>query len=192
MGGISQICPCPWRDVWYNINSEGQERSKAGKVREGAVQVASLADSIERYLKALLDQAREGMIEIRRVELAQEFDCVPSQINYVLATRFTPEQGYVVESRRGGGGYIRILRLSWGSPPGLLQQICCSIGDEISQEDAEALLCRLGEIGAINGRQEAMLRASLRMETSMLDPPWDGILRASLLKAMLMVLFEEY
>jgi transcriptional regulator CtsR len=153
--------------------------------------VASLADNIERYLKSLLDQAREGMIEIRRAEIAQEFDCVPSQINYVLATRFTPEQGYVVESRRGGGGYIRILRLSWGSPPGLLQQICCSIGSDISQEDAEALLSRLAEIGALSRRQEAMLRASLRMETSMLDPPWDGIMRASLLKAMLMVLFEE-
>ena len=80
--------------------------------------------------------------------------------------------GLCVESRRGSGGYIRILRLSWGSPPGLLQQICCSIGSDISQEDAEALLSRLAEIGALPS--EAMLRASLRMETSMLDPPWDG------------------
>ena len=71
--------------------------------------MATLSDSIERYLKGRLSKAVEGVIEIRRSEVAEQFDCVPSQINYVLETRFTPQRGYYVESRRGGGGYIRIM-----------------------------------------------------------------------------------
>ncbi|MEL7601687.1 MAG: CtsR family transcriptional regulator, partial [Bacillota bacterium] len=69
-----------------------------------------LSDSIELFIKELLDQSDE--VSLQRNELAQHFNCAPSQINYVLATRFTPDKGYIIESRRGGGGYIRVLRLS--------------------------------------------------------------------------------
>lgn len=72
--------------------------------------MANLADKIERYLKEHL--SRTEILEVRRAMLAALFDCAPSQINYVLTTRFTPERGYLVESRRGGGGYIRIIRLN--------------------------------------------------------------------------------
>ena len=73
-----------------------------------------LSDSIEDFIKALMEdeQDQQQAIELRRNELAEHFQCAPSQINYVLATRFTPDHGYVIESRRGGGGYIRILRLA--------------------------------------------------------------------------------
>ena len=64
-----------------------------------------LSDSIERFIKTLLEQ-EETEIELKRNELAEYFGCAPSQINYVLATRFTPDHGYVIESQRGGGGYI--------------------------------------------------------------------------------------
>ena len=69
-----------------------------------------LSDSIEDFIKALMEdeQDQQQAIELRRNELAEHFQCAPSQINYVLATRFTPDHGYVIESRRGGGGYIRI------------------------------------------------------------------------------------
>ncbi len=71
----------------------------------------SLADYIEEYIKKLLSLSARQWVDIQRSELAGKFDCVPSQINYVLSTRFTPERGYLVESRRGGKGYIRILRV---------------------------------------------------------------------------------
>ena len=70
----------------------------------------SLADKIEQYLKALIDHSEEKKIEIQRVELAETFACVPSQVTYVIATRFGCEQGYVTESRRGGSGFVRIAR----------------------------------------------------------------------------------
>src|SRR5665648_399686 len=76
--------------------------------------MGNLADRIEVYLKHILEQTSEGYIMLQRSELAGEFSCVPSQINYVLDTRFTVERGYLVESRRGGGGYLRIIRLGLG------------------------------------------------------------------------------
>ena len=71
--------------------------------------MAQLSDSIERFIKELMDEGTQ--IEVRRNELAQHFGCAPSQINYVLATRFSVDHGYIIESRRGGGGYVRIVRM---------------------------------------------------------------------------------
>ena len=71
----------------------------------------NISDIIERYLKGILHESPEGLIEIQRNDLADQFSCVPSQINYVISTRFTLEKGYLVESKRGGGGYVRIQRI---------------------------------------------------------------------------------
>ncbi|MEA4925134.1 Transcriptional regulator CtsR [bioreactor metagenome] len=68
----------------------------------------SLASGIEQYIKVLIARSESGQIEIQRVELAETFACVPSQVSYVLSTRFSQEDGYIVETRRGGQGYIRI------------------------------------------------------------------------------------
>ena len=70
-----------------------------------------ISDLIASFLQDSLDTAEDGVLEIQRSELAQRFNCVPSQINYVMSTRFSPERGYIVESRRGGNGYIRITRV---------------------------------------------------------------------------------
>ena len=72
--------------------------------------MAKISNSIEDFLLAMLKEA-EGSLEIQRSLLAERFDCAPSQINYVLTTRFTPYKGYYVESRRGGGGFIRITKV---------------------------------------------------------------------------------
>ncbi len=119
----------------------------------------TLSDSIERYLKGRLSRAVEGVIEIRRSEVAEQFDCVPSQINYVLQTRFTPQRGYYVESRRGGGGYIRIMRLYVRRSPVTWDSVCEEIGDRACAERAEAIINRLVEIGRINARQATLIRA---------------------------------
>ena len=68
----------------------------------------SLTDQIEQYIKALIARSQDGQIEIQRIELAETFACVPSQITYVISTRFTLEQGYYSESRRGDNGYVKI------------------------------------------------------------------------------------
>lgn len=68
----------------------------------------SLADRIEQYLKVLISRSDDKSIEIQRIELAETFDCVPSQVTYVISTRFTEKEGYITESRRGGCGYVRI------------------------------------------------------------------------------------
>ncbi|HHX95206.1 MAG TPA: CtsR family transcriptional regulator, partial [Clostridia bacterium] len=72
--------------------------------------MGSLADEIERYIKEMLEKSRQRAVRLNRSQLAEMFDCVPSQINYVLSTRFSTERGYYVESRRGGGGYLLITR----------------------------------------------------------------------------------
>ena len=71
--------------------------------------MAQLSDTIERFIKDLMSE--DAHVELRRNELAQHFGCAPSQINYVLATRFSVDHGYLIESRRGGGGYVRIVRM---------------------------------------------------------------------------------
>ena len=87
-----------------------------------------LSDTIESFIKELLSQ-NETEVELKRNELAEYFGCAPSQINYVLATRFTPDHGYVIESRRGGGGYIRIMRVVKSGSQHLLYLIHERIGD---------------------------------------------------------------
>mgnify|MGYP002711929965 CR=1 FL=1 len=73
--------------------------------------MAGLTSDIERFLKAMLDDSADGMLEIGRNDLAMQFDCAPSQINYVLSTRFTPHNGYLIESKRGGNGFIKIITI---------------------------------------------------------------------------------
>ena len=84
----------------------------------------------------------EGEVELQRAELASRFNCVPSQINYVIATRFSPEHGYLVESRRGGGGYIRITRLQTDRPSMIMHAIN-AIGDTLSFQSAVAFMKNL-------------------------------------------------
>ena len=88
--------------------------------------MAQLSDTIEQFIKALMEQDKQ--IEVRRNELAQHFGCAPSQINYVLATRFSVNHGYIIESRRGGGGYIRIVRLQPKNGRNLLDTLIHQVG----------------------------------------------------------------
>ncbi len=94
----------------------------------------NISDIIEQYLKAVLTQSDQDLIEIKRSELAKRFDCVPSQINYVIGTRFTVEKGYIVESKRGGGGYIRIIKVKPADHAELCDQIIDLIGKGIDQD----------------------------------------------------------
>ena len=100
--------------------NKGQKGSK-GRNRGGTG--GSLADEIERYIKERLENSRKRAVRLNRKQLARMFDCVPSQINYVLSTRFSAERGYYVESRRGGGGYLLITRVPISGNEGVLDLI---------------------------------------------------------------------
>jgi len=147
--------------------------------------MGNLADRIERYLKEILDQAEEGYIVLQRGYLAEFFSCAPSQINYVLTTRFTAEKGYLVESRRGGGGYLRIIRLGL-DPDGKFQRLMSElIGDELSQTRAYNLIDRLAE-EQIFTKREAVLFKSIFEDRVIADFPVEpDKLRARMMKELL-------
>ena len=107
-----------------------------------------ISDMIAGFIQEALDEAN-GVLELQRSDLAQRFGCVPSQINYVMSTRFSPEQGYIVESRRGGGGYIRITRVHMDRQT-LLMHVINSVGDELDGHSARAILGNLAQSEAID------------------------------------------
>ena len=106
------------------------------------------SDMIARFIQAELEEAN-GVLELQRSDLAQRFGCVPSQINYVMSTRFSPEHGYIVESRRGGGGYIRITRVQVDRQT-LLMHVINSVGDTLDLASARAILSNLVQSQAVD------------------------------------------
>ncbi|WP_062310465.1 CtsR family transcriptional regulator [Alicyclobacillus sendaiensis] len=148
---------------------------------------SNISDIIEAYLKRLMEESGLDVIEIQRNELAEQFHCVPSQINYVISTRFTTDHGYVVESKRGGGGYIRIRRVKLDKDH-LLWDVLRSLGDEVSQSASEALIERLERDGWLTDREAALISAMLRREVLALDLPYRDRLRAKLLASALQAL----
>lgn len=148
--------------------------------------MANLADDIEAFLKRLLRES--STVEIQRAMLAAKFNCAPSQINYVMTTRFTPVHGYVVESRRGGGGYIRIVRLNMEKGEALHTLVHQHIGQRLTQEDAVAVLSFLRERKLVTERESSIMAAALLQESLAMDPPYAERIRASILKAMLLAL----
>ena len=150
--------------------------------------MARLSDIIEAFIKQMIDDT-DGTIEIQRNELANQFNCVPSQINYVIDTRFTVERGYYVESRRGGGGYIKIKRVNINRPGCYLMHIITSMGDSISQQSAEVFINNFIDYNVISKREGLLLKAAVSDKIlSEVPLPKRDELRASLLKNMLMSL----
>jgi transcriptional regulator of stress and heat shock response len=153
--------------------------------------VQNISDIIEQYLKDILRQSEEGVIELQRSELAELFQCVPSQINYVISTRFSFEQGYIVESKRGGGGYIRIRQLTFGSAHKLLQ-LLKSLPEEMSQREADGLVERLERDELITTREALLIRNMVKREVLNFELPLRDILRARLIyEAVQVILLTE-
>ncbi|WP_426449970.1 CtsR family transcriptional regulator [Paenibacillus sp. S-38] len=151
----------------------------------------NVSEMIEQYLKQVLQQSPDGVIEIQRNDLADQFQCVPSQINYVISTRFTLEKGYVVESKRGGGGYIRIQRIELHSHGAVLDHIFQTISTHMDQTASEGLLYQLKEGGFITAREAGLMKAAVAREVLGLKLPLRDELRARLLKAMLIALLSK-
>jgi transcriptional regulator CtsR len=117
-----------------------------------------MSDLIAGFIHETLSEMN-GCAELQRSELASKFKCVPSQINYVISTRFSPEHGYIVESRRGGGGFIRITRVNM-EPERLIMHTVNAIGDEIDMNSAAALTANLLQGGAIDETEAKLLLAA--------------------------------
>ena len=134
----------------------------------------NMSDIIEQYIKRLFEESNEDVVEIQRANIAQRFDCVPSQLNYVIKTRFTNEHGYEIESKRGGGGYIRITKIENKDATGYINHLLQLIGPSISQQQAYYI---------IDGIQAVIDRETLSMDMVSRD-----IIRANILKRLLPVI----
>lgn len=150
--------------------------------------MSSMSDIIERYLKQILHSNDKKMVEIKRSELADLFQCVPSQINYVINTRFTAEKGYMIESKRGGGGYIRIFRIEHKDEFKLIDELIKMINPKISQQRAMDVLERLAEKKVITRREQKLIMSAIDRDTLGVALPLRDELRARILTSVLTTL----
>ena len=145
-----------------------------------------ISDRVAKYIMQLLNEA-DGTAEIQRNELANVLGCVPSQINYVITSRFTPEQGYHVESRRGGGGYIRITRRQL-SKSDVVMHIINAVGDSLDGGTARAMTENMLQNGVIDSEAASLLQAAASDKSLSLIPrEFRDAVRASIYKNMLLV-----
>lgn len=147
-----------------------------------------ISDQIAELINAMLAE-RDGVLEIRRNEMAERLGCSPSQINYVIASRFSPERGYLTVSRRGGGGYIRIERKRFPDGQLTLMHAILSIGAALRAEDARILIRNLVEAEAISPDAGSVMKIAVS------DAECDGTtdadaVRARRLKKMLIALSD--
>ncbi|MGR3766446.1 CtsR family transcriptional regulator [Rossellomorea sp. NS-SX7] len=145
----------------------------------------NISDIIESYLKNVLELSESEIVEIKRSEIADKFQCVPSQINYVINTRFTIERGYVVESKRGGGGYIRIMKVKAHDQVHLIDQLVSLVTKAISQNTAADIIFRLVEEDIISEREAKIMLSVMDRSVIMVNLPERDVLRGRMLKAML-------
>lgn len=154
--------------------------------------LSNLSDIIEGFIKELMDANNNKAIEIQRNILAQQFDCSPSQINYVLTTRFTNDRGYIVESRRGGGGYIRIFKVSSSVEDELKRILNESIGNSITLNKSTDLINALMEREVISHNEKVIMQSALS-NRALNAVAYDdrNRLRADILKEMILVAIEN-
>ncbi len=148
-----------------------------------------MSDLVAQYIQNILEQ-QDGEAEIKRNELATTLGCVPSQINYVITSRFTPEQGYIVESRRGGGGYIRITRIKT-TRSGAIMHIVNAIGNTLEKATAEVMIDNMLSQGVIDARTARLIAAASGERAYLGVPPqYRDTLRAAVFKNMLLTLLD--
>ena len=151
--------------------------------------MARISDTIENFIKELLDEKIERQILIQRNELADKFSCAPSQINYVLTTRFTYEKGYIIESKRGGGGCIVIKKITYDDKDERLNLINNSIGDSITYGNALSIIEHLKETHTISEKESEIIKISLNDRT-LVSVDDKNKVRADILRGILAVILS--
>lgn len=141
-----------------------------------------MSDIIEKFIKELFNE--KDSIEIQRNELAEYFNCAPSQINYVISTRFKPSQGYYVESRRGGGGNIRIKKVNI-TKSDYFMHIINNIGNILSNQEVDVYISNLLSYKIISELEAKLLRVATSDNVLKITQPQRDILRGNIFKNML-------
>ena len=144
-----------------------------------------MSDVIEEFIKDLFDEDESNFIEIQRNELAQHFNCVPSQINYVISTRFKPSQGYYVESKRGGGGNIKIRKIN-NTKSDYIMHIINNVGKTITTNDIDILLSDFLTYNVITEQEAKLLKVATSDNVLKLDKDIRDEVRARIFKNMLL------
>lgn len=153
--------------------------------------MARISDVLESMIKQMITE-NDGIIEITRSALAEQVSCVPSQVTYVLSTRFTYGQGYLVESRRGGGGMIRIRRVEMATPGVYLMHTLNNIGDVLSQHQAEVLVRNFRDYDILSQREVRLLQAATSARALMgVEGDRKDRIRMNILKNMLTSLIVQ-
>ncbi|KPN82372.1 Transcriptional regulator CtsR [Apilactobacillus kunkeei] len=148
------------------------------------MQGKNISDIIEKYLKEMI--AEDERVEISRSDIASHFDVVPSQINYVIKTRFTIQNGYVVESKRGGGGYIRIEKVKLLDNIDILDTLINAIGDGLTQREGKAIINTLVLNDLITDNEADLVLASINKQTlSIGNKILENEIRANIMVAIL-------
>lgn len=147
------------------------------------MQNQNMSDLIESYLKNVL--LSNETVEIRRSEIADQFNCVPSQINYVINTRFTIQQGYVVESKRGGGGYIRIMKVNLVDEMDILNTLGDLIPSQLSVREGNHLLQNLYENELISKREAQMMALMMEKDTFPVSVKNGDEIRSNMMKKLI-------
>lgn len=148
----------------------------------------NMSDIIEHYIKQLLSQAPDDKIELKRQAIAQKFDCVPSQLNYVIKTRFTREHGYAIESKRGGGGFIRISKVRTHNRALFFDHLMDIIGEQIEASNAENIVAGLLNDQLITLRERQLITNIINCEIDQNNTTYASKIRARLLIEFLQVL----
>ena len=143
-----------------------------------------MSDIIEEFIKDLFNDGTQE-IEIQRNELAEHFNCVPSQINYVISTRFKPSQGYYIESKRGGGGHITIKKMK-NTKEDYIMHIINNIGKEITANSVSILLSDLLTYKIINESEAVLIKVATSDNVLSIAKEFKDQLRAKILKNMLL------
>ena len=147
------------------------------------MQPSNMSDIIEEYLKNVL--LAQETVEIRRSEIADRFNCVPSQINYVINTRFTVQQGYVVESKRGGGGYIRIMKVNLVDDMDIIDALLEVVPEELSMKQANHILQNLYDNELLSKREAQLLNIAMSKESLTEAEQCSDQLRSNMMKNIL-------
>lgn len=158
---------------------------------KGGRPMSSVSDIIEHYLKQILDETTADFIEIKRSELAEIFQCVPSQINYVIGTRFTAEKGYVVESKRGGAGFIRIQKIPLYTKQQDLEELLSTVSSSITQVMGEHVILRLLEEELMTDREALLMQRMIARETLRISVPLRDEVRARMMRVLITTLFTS-
>ena len=144
-----------------------------------------MSDVIEDFIKDLFEEDESDYVEIQRNELAQHFNCVPSQINYVISTRFKPSQGYYVESKRGGGGNIKIKKIN-NTKSDYIMHIINNIGKTITTNDIDILISDFLTYNIITSQEAKLLKVATSDNVLKLDKDIKDEVRARIFKNMLL------